>query len=712
MIDPLRAFISGAFIAGTERSIPLIATRFDVHIAHGLAIVSTTRTFRNDERESIEATITFPIPVHAVLFALEAQIDGRLLKAKAQRKSEARDTYEDALERGKSTVLHEEVLRGVHMLSVGHIPPGAEIKVSTKWTLTLTNINNSGHLRIPLTVGDIYGRSGLPDSDQLIHADSVQTGLLSVSCHDGQVTLRGGSLRNGEALIPLNAPIDLEVNGWATREMLGRTADGRKVTLRVEPYIADAALDVAVVIDRSGSMNERCSDGYKITKHTAIIRSLRGITSGIGLADAIDVWEFNDDLHRVGSTRDGHNLKAIFQRLSGPDGGTDIGCALEGVVAQSNVRDVLLITDGKSHELSIQALARTGRRFSVVLVGEDSLEANVGHLAALTGGEIFVASGNDLTGVFNQSLRSLRTSHRSSSPIADKLTNLSVRRAGMSITVSWHEPEESLLDTLETRAVAALAASIALPSLSDENAAQLAENEGLVSHLTSLVLVDEANTNHQGAPAYRKIPLPSPRTAIDSVQAALAAVPLMDRIDRGVRYSLDASLIRHFAHEPTTQTAAAGLSAPFGCLVQLVEEAPSRLRPSHIIRLLEEAGLEKEFEQIIRHAQDLGLTVEAVLSIVLARLLNGPLDKSLSAETRSACMQLQEFSERAMRAIREIYEHACTLHRLGQYSAELKLVQPSLADETAHALARFRAYQGMLDHIEQFINEKAERLTA
>src|SRR6516225_1563488 len=98
MIDPLRAFI-----AGTERSIPLIATRFDVHIAHGLAIVSTTRTFRNDEQESIEATITFPIPVHAVLFALEAQIDGRLLKAKAQRKSEARDTYEDALERGKST---------------------------------------------------------------------------------------------------------------------------------------------------------------------------------------------------------------------------------------------------------------------------------------------------------------------------------------------------------------------------------------------------------------------------------------------------------------------------------------------------------------------------------------------------------------------------------------------------------------------------------
>ena len=216
MIDPLHAFVDGAFIAGTKRPVPLVATRFDVRIAHGFAIVSTTRTFRNEEPESIEATISFPIPVHAVLFALEARIDGRVLKAKAQCKSEARSTYEDALERGKSTVLHEEVLRGVHMLSVGHIPPGAEIEVSTNWTITLTNINGRGHLHIPLTVGDIYGRSGLSDSDDLVHAQSTQMGQLTVFCEDGQVLLRDGNLTNGQAQIPLNAPIDLLLgNGLA-----------------------------------------------------------------------------------------------------------------------------------------------------------------------------------------------------------------------------------------------------------------------------------------------------------------------------------------------------------------------------------------------------------------------------------------------------------------------------------------------------------------
>src|SRR5262245_30987099 len=137
-IDPLRAFMAGAFVAGTPRPIPLIETRFDVVIDGGLAIVATARKFRNGEAASIEATITFPIPVHATLFALQAKIGERVLDAKARAKREAREHYEGAIERGKTAVLHEEVLRGVHMLSVGHVPPGAEIEVRTTWAVTLS----------------------------------------------------------------------------------------------------------------------------------------------------------------------------------------------------------------------------------------------------------------------------------------------------------------------------------------------------------------------------------------------------------------------------------------------------------------------------------------------------------------------------------------------------------------------------------------------
>jgi len=186
-IDPLGAFVAGAFISGSERPMPLISTSFDVSIEAGLVTVVTTREFRNDEPESIEATITFPVPVHAVLFDLEARIDGRVLKARAQRKSQARETYEGAIDSGKSAILHEEVLRGVHMLSVGHIGAGTTIEVRSTWAITLSYATDRGHVRIPLTVGDIYGRSGLPDSDDLIHGGPLQYADLSVQCRDGRV---------------------------------------------------------------------------------------------------------------------------------------------------------------------------------------------------------------------------------------------------------------------------------------------------------------------------------------------------------------------------------------------------------------------------------------------------------------------------------------------------------------------------------------------
>src|SRR6185437_356266 len=154
MTDPLHAFTAGAFVAGTPRPCPLIATSFDVTIDAGLAIVVMRRTFRNVEAGSIEATITFPLPVHATLFALEARVGERVLSARAAGREAARRTYEDALDRGKAAVLHEEVLRGVHMLSIGQLGPGSEVEVRATWAITLTHLNGRGRLRIPLTVGD------------------------------------------------------------------------------------------------------------------------------------------------------------------------------------------------------------------------------------------------------------------------------------------------------------------------------------------------------------------------------------------------------------------------------------------------------------------------------------------------------------------------------------------------------------------------------
>ena len=86
--DPLAAFTAGAFTPD-RKPVPLVSTRFDVEIIGGLAVVETVRIFRNDEPVTIEATITFPVPVHAALYRLQASVDGRRLIATAKARKAA-----------------------------------------------------------------------------------------------------------------------------------------------------------------------------------------------------------------------------------------------------------------------------------------------------------------------------------------------------------------------------------------------------------------------------------------------------------------------------------------------------------------------------------------------------------------------------------------------------------------------------------------------
>src|SRR5262245_49982906 len=86
-------------------------------------------------------------------------------------------------------------------------------------------IGERGCLRIPLTVGDIYGRSALQDVDEILTGGPVQTGRLTVRSSDGQVELMGARLSGGKATVALNAPIDLAITNWQLRTLGGRAAD-------------------------------------------------------------------------------------------------------------------------------------------------------------------------------------------------------------------------------------------------------------------------------------------------------------------------------------------------------------------------------------------------------------------------------------------------------------------------------------------------------
>ena len=216
--DPVSQAVLRSTRSAGQCPVPLVSTTYDINIIGGLADVVAKRTFRNSETTTIEATLTFPLPVHAVLYSLEARIGSRVVKGVAQARAAARETYELAVERGKTAVLHEELLKGVHMLSVAHVAPGTEIEVTARFALALSWIGGRALLRIPTTVGDVYGNSGLPDSDELLHGGTMQAAEIKITSDTGTPVLLGGTLVNGAARIWLDAPINVDVLDWSARD--------------------------------------------------------------------------------------------------------------------------------------------------------------------------------------------------------------------------------------------------------------------------------------------------------------------------------------------------------------------------------------------------------------------------------------------------------------------------------------------------------------
>jgi hypothetical protein len=67
--------------------------------------------------------------------------------------------------------------------------------------------------------------------------------------------------------------------------------------------------------------------------------------------------------------------------LNPPGGGTELGGAVNTALAH-RATPILVLTDGQTYATEVQSTAARGAPIFAVLVGEASLDAMIGHLAA------------------------------------------------------------------------------------------------------------------------------------------------------------------------------------------------------------------------------------------------------------------------------------------------------------------------------------------
>lgn len=492
---------------------PLTGTEIHVTPIGPFASVRITRRFRNVEDAPIEAVLTMPVAFDAVVTGLSVIVGDRTLIARAQAKDTARGTYEDAIDRGKLAILHEEVLRGVHMLSVANLDAGAEVMVTHEIAMPLTRLTSGALLRLPMTVGALYGTSPLSPVDDLVSSSAiVHEASLLLDSGRAELVGRGIFLRAGSAVdLPLDSAIELRFDAVADGKVSGTDAIGRAVSIEIQPAVdSDGFLDLAILVDRSGSTGAPVGDALSV--HQAMAQGLAATLIGVRGDDRFGLWQFDNDCQFLGAAT-GPESAQLVSKLDGPRGGTELGTALRTLVDRG-ARDVLVMTDGQTWAYEVDELAALPARVSAVLVGSASLDANIGHLATMTGGQVFHSPGANVGAVLEPALQALRLTAGPAvgRVVADRPVELTAQRAGWVIKITWDDVSGIAIDP-HAEVLGRYAAALALPLLSTEAASVWAVQHDLCTHATSLVLVDEASSiAAEGAagavwPNLRKVPL-------------------------------------------------------------------------------------------------------------------------------------------------------------------------------------------------------------
>src|SRR5207249_1070592 len=106
----------------------------DARVRDQVAEVQVAQTFYNPGSFQIEAEYLFPLPEEGAIQSFVLLVDGRELPGRLLTKDEARRIYEEIVRTKRDPALLEYMGRGLFRTSVFPIPPGADRKVTMRYT--------------------------------------------------------------------------------------------------------------------------------------------------------------------------------------------------------------------------------------------------------------------------------------------------------------------------------------------------------------------------------------------------------------------------------------------------------------------------------------------------------------------------------------------------------------------------------------------------
>jgi Ca-activated chloride channel family protein len=372
-----------------------------------VAEVQVSQTFHNPGSFQLEAEFLFPLPEEGAIQNFVLLVDGRELPGRLLPKDEARRIYEEVVRSKRDPALLEYMGRGLYRTSVFPIPPGADRKVTMRYTRLCKRDRDLIEFSYPLSTQKFTAKPiqrlavelviASREAIKSVYSPSDDTSIDRFGDHEVRIRFERRDIvpTNDFRLVYTLSDKALAASVLSYRP--SESEDGYVLVLaspEVKPQdTKPLPKTVIFVLDRSGSMA-----GKKIEQAR---RALKSVLNNLREDDLFNIVVYDDrvetfkpELQRYGSSSRDEAERFVENIREG--GSTNIDSALKtalGMVQSSSRPNyVLFLTDGlptagETREMSIAENCRNAnqRRARIFAFGV-GYDVNARLLDRLSGG--------------------------------------------------------------------------------------------------------------------------------------------------------------------------------------------------------------------------------------------------------------------------------------------------------------------------------------
>ncbi len=145
-----------AWLEKSRIVLPLRGLSVRADITVGFADVEVDQLFEQNNAQPLDCRYLFPLQADAAVYRCEMRVNGRVIIAKTEKRSEALKLFKQAKARGRRAALTESERDNLFTLSLGNLQPGDVVLMRFAYLQPVQRLRERRTLRIPVNPGVRY----------------------------------------------------------------------------------------------------------------------------------------------------------------------------------------------------------------------------------------------------------------------------------------------------------------------------------------------------------------------------------------------------------------------------------------------------------------------------------------------------------------------------------------------------------------------------